>query len=142
MRAVAIIGLGLALAGCAPTVAQRSSIEPGPVPVTVGDQAFVADLQRGGPGTRLTEDGALPTSGLSVTVASDDGRAVRDFVGAPRALPPVEAAAPAPALGQDDGRLAKAAAQAGCAAGGGRFDPAAIGKVSAAGQWTFEGACS
>lgn len=140
MRAGLPIAAVLGLAGCAPTVAARPAAEAGPVPVTVEGRAFAAEIHGGRPGLRLTPGGALPSVGLAVTVAADDGRAVRDFAGAP--LAPGAAPMAAPPLGPGDGRIAKGAARAACAAGGGRFDEGAIGRVSGAGRWTFEGACS
>lgn len=87
--------------------------------VEVNGAAFAATIGPGAPGLRLTAAGAVPVPGMTVSVRRD---------GAP--------------LGMDEGKLAKDAASAACAAASGRFDGRAVGQFAGSGEWQFAGACA
>ncbi|WP_096786127.1 hypothetical protein [Rhodobacter sp. CZR27] len=119
MRASGVIMVMGALSACASQAPVAGRAIPGASEVTVEGQRFLTELRAGPTGERLTADGAQPVAGLSVDVRRLD-----------------------PPLHYSDGAAAKRAAEAACAGQGGRFDPTAVGRVSAPNLWRFAGACA
>ena len=117
MRAAGIIAVA-GLAACSAAPEARGSLA-GVQPVEVEGQRFAASLGAGPAGERLTAAGARPVPGLAVVVRREGA-----------------------ALHYSDGAAAKKAARAACEARGGRFEPVALGRVTAPGLWTFSGACA
>ncbi len=87
--------------------------------VALGDARYLASVMPGNSGLIISKAGATAVTGMTVRVTRG---------GTP--------------LGQADGKVAKAAAVAGCSQAGGRFDDRAVGRVAALGVWAFEGACA
>ena len=114
-----LAALSACVAGAGTPPSGLASARAGVQAVTLDGTAFEAAIAPGGPGLRLTADGALPVSGLAVRVRRSGG-----------------------SLAMDEGALAKRAARAGCAAAGGRFQEEAIGGFDRAGAWVFPGACA
>ncbi|MGP3696176.1 hypothetical protein [Rhodobacter sp. NSM] len=119
MRAGGVLIVMGALSACAAEGPVGGRAIPGASELTVEGQGFLAELRPGPAGERLTAAGARPVAGFTVDVR--------------RAAPP---------LHYSDGAAAKRAAEAACEGQGGRFDPTAVGRVSAPGLWRFTGACA
>ena len=121
VRTCAPLGGAALLAACAasPGVGPSGNAAAGTFPVSVGDSAFAATVTPGVPGLRPTAQGVVPVAGMTVTVRRE-----------------------AALLGQDEGKLAKDAAAAGCSAARGRFDGRAFGVYAGGGLWQFAGACA
>ena len=121
LRALAPLGGAALLAACAatPGAGPVGNATGGSFPVTVDGMAFAATVAPGAAGLRPTADGGVPVAGMTVSVRREGA-----------------------ALGMDEGKLAKDAAAAGCAAARGRFDGRAFGAYAGAGLWQFAGACA
>lgn len=121
LRHCAPLGGMALLAACAasPGAGPSGNAATGTFPVSVGDVAFSATVTPGAPGLRPTAQGGVPVAGMTVTVRREGA-----------------------ALRQDEGKLAKEAATASCAAARGRFDGRAFGVYAGDGTWSFAGACA
>jgi hypothetical protein len=114
-----LVGAG-ALSACgAPQAGGPQPTAAAQLPVTLDGAAYLAELRPGAAGETVTAAGARPTRGLTVAVTRS---------GAP--------------LHYSDGAAAKTVAERACADSGRRFNPAAIGRVTGAGVWSFAGACA
>ncbi len=116
-----IIGFGLAAAlsacgGASPAPVERAAVA---VPVTVAGATFMADVMPGPTGRMISGGRAVPVNGLQVAVTRQGA-----------------------ALGNDEGRLAKQAADAACTGQGMTFNANVHGRYAGAGVWRFEGACT
>lgn len=118
LRSFAPLGGAALLAACAAAPGAVGTATGG-FPVTVDGMAFAATVAPGAAGLRPTADGGVPVAGMTVSVRREGA-----------------------ALGLDEGKLAKDAAAAGCAAAKGRFDGRAFGAYAGAGVWQFAGACA
>lgn len=122
LRSFAPLGGAALLAACAAApgaVGPAGTATGGSFPVTVDGVAFAATVAPGAPGLRPSANGGVPVAGMTVSVRREGA-----------------------ALGLDEGKLAKDAAAAGCAAAQGRFDGRAFGAYAGAGIWQFAGACA
>ena len=119
LRSFAPLGGAALLAACAAAPGAVGTATGGSFPVTVDGMAFAATVAPGAAGLRPTADGGVPVAGMTVSVRREGA-----------------------ALGMDEGKLAKDAAAAGCAAARGRFDGRAFGAYAGAGVWQFAGACA
>ncbi|MBC7137366.1 MAG: hypothetical protein H5U17_01250 [Defluviimonas sp.] len=120
MRAAGIIGMvGAGVLGACAAPSVPDAAEAARVPVAVEGKAFLAEIGPGPQGVRFTPAGAVPISGMRVSVRRS-------------AVP----------LDYSEGRVAKQAAALACAAQGRRFDDTAHGRFAGAGVWEFAGACA
>lgn len=122
LRSLAPLGGAALLAACAGApgaVSPSSGLTGGSFPVTLDGAAFATTVAPGASGLRPTAAGGVPVSGLTVSVAREGA-----------------------ILGNHEGKLAKDAAAAGCAAAKGRFDGRAFGEYAGQGLWRFPGACA
>ena len=106
------------LAACTAPPQQAAVAPAGPVLVVQDGIPFAADIRAGGPGKVLTAAGAVPSQGRTITVRRSDA-----------------------VLAMDDGKRAKAVAEAACRQIGGRHNPRATG-IYTPGAWQFAGACA
>ena len=121
LRSFVPLGGAALLAACAasPGAGPAGNAAGGSFPVTVDGAGFAATVAPGASGLRPSANGGVPVAGMTVSVRREGT-----------------------ALGMDEGKLAKDAAAAGCAAAKGRFDGRAFGTYAGAGLWQFAGACA
>lgn len=116
MNLAPFLGMGMAagLSACVAVPAPQAPAEAGAFAVAHEGGSYQAQVGPGRPGHALTRAGAQPVVGQTIRVAP---------------------------LGFDQGRRAKAVAEAACGQAKGRFQPEAVGRF-AQGAWIFEGGCA
>ncbi|MDR0809921.1 MAG: hypothetical protein LBE86_12475 [Gemmobacter sp.] len=116
MNLTPLLGMGMAvgLSACVATPAPQVPAQAGAFAVALEGGSYQAQIGPGRPGHALGRSGAVAVAGQTIRVTP---------------------------FGLDQGRRAKAVAEAACMQARGRFQPQALGRF-AQGAWIFEGGCA